>query len=302
MTAALRLLATPAARRWLAERALPFVELPCATTHPRTPPPTHDGDGECQSPMPPEPSAILAVSAPLARTPTLDLELAAAGCDWAWWEEGLSLAAVRLFVTDMDSTLIAIECIDEIAAAVGKRNEVARITEAAMEGRLDFRAALLERVALLAGLPEAELAAIFHTTVRYNPGARALVAALKAQGTYCLLVSGGFTHFTAPIAAELGFDAHLANQLEVDRNGRLTGRLVGPIVDAEAKQAAIRAHRARLGCPAAAVLAAGDGANDRLMLREAGLRLGYRPKAVLLPELNLISMTAGLALPLWFYA
>lgn len=268
----LRLLDTAAARAWLAREALPY----------RT-----EAVGERQR---------LTVTAPVARSAALDAALMTAGCDWGWCPPEVRFANVRLFVTDMDSTLITIECIDEIAEAVGKKGEVAALTEAAMEGRLDFTAALKARVQLLAGLPERELAAIYRERVAYTPGARALVAALKAQGAYCLLVSGGFTHFTAPIAAELGFDAQLANQLEVDAAGRLTGHLVGPIIDAQAKRSALIAARERLGLASSAVLAAGDGANDRLMLAEAGLRLGYHPKAVLLPTLNLVAHE-GLLLP-----
>lgn len=298
MTPRLRLLETPAATEWLTARGLSYRRLSAAPNPAgkSAPAPTL---AKGAATTPPPPAAILEVAAPLPRTPALDSELAAARCDWGWWSPAWDFTALRLFVTDMDSTLITVECIDEIAEAVGKKAEVARITEAAMEGKLDFREALTARVALLQGLPEAALTPIFHQVVRYTPGARELVAALKAQGAYCLLVSGGFTHFTAPIAAELGFDAHVANQLAVDAQGRLTGRLRGPIIDAAAKRAALRKAQAKIGCRSEAILAAGDGANDRLMLQEAGLRLGYRPKAVLLPELNLVSMTAGLALPLW---
>jgi|YNPBryulayer2012_1023412.scaffolds.fasta_scaffold00201_13 phosphoserine phosphatase len=268
----LRLLDTPAARAFLLRVGLPFIAEMVADRQ------------------------RLTVSRSVTRTPTLDQALMEAGCDWGWCPPETTFAGVRLFVTDMDSTLITIECIDEIAAAVGKRTEVAALTEAAMAGELDFRTALTARVALLAGLPEQELAAIYRDRVRYTPGAQALVAALKAQGAYCLLVSGGFTHFTAPIAAELGFDEHQANRLEVDAAGRLTGRVVGPIVDAQAKRAALLAAQKRLALPREAVLAAGDGANDQPMLGEAGLRLGYRPKAVLLPTLNLVAQE-GLLLP-----
>lgn len=297
MTQRLRLLETPAATAWLTARGFPYRRLPVTPdlgnqTLDRTP------TAHTAAPLP-QPAAVLEVTAPLPRTHALDHELAAARCDWGWWSPSWNFAALRLFVTDMDSTLITVECIDEIAEAVGKKAEVARITEAAMEGKLDFREAITARVALLRGLPEAALTPIFHQSVRYTPGARELIAALKAQGVYCLLVSGGFTHFTAPIAAELGFDAHVANQLEVDPEGRLTGRLRGPIIDAAAKRSALQAAQAKLGCTSDTILAAGDGANDLLMLQEAGLRLGYRPKALLLPALNLVSMTAGLAHPLW---
>nr|WP_249419326.1 phosphoserine phosphatase SerB [Hydrogenophilus thiooxidans] len=293
----LHLLETPAATAWLTARGIAYRRLPST---PGLGGAVRDDAATTPTATAPLPAAhVLEVTTPLPRTHALDHELAAARCDWGWWSPSWNFAALRLFVTDMDSTLITVECIDEIAEAVGKKAEVARITEAAMEGKLDFRAALTARVALLKGLPATELDAIVRTVVQYTPGARALVAALKAQGTFCLLVSGGFTHFTAPIAAELGFDAHVANRLEIDAQGRLTGRVLAPIIDAAAKRDALLAARAQLGCDRNAILAAGDGANDRLMLQEAGLRLGYRPKAVLLPELNLVSMTAGLALPLW---
>ncbi len=228
------------------------------------------------------------------RTPERDAALFAAGADWCWYQPGMDLAAVRLFVTDMDSTLLEVECIDEIAAAVGKKAEVAAITEAAMQGQIDFASALRQRVALLAGLPAAALEPIVEASRRYNPGAKELVAALRAQGVYSVLVSGGFTPFTARIAAELGFDEHHANVLEVDANGRLTGRVSGPIVDAAAKAKILEQVRSRLGLPRQAVLAAGDGANDCAMLQRAGIRLAYRPKPVLLSHLDVVSMRHGL--------
>jgi phosphoserine phosphatase len=184
---------------------------------------------------------------------------------------------LRLFVTDMDSTLIAIECIDEIADLAGLKPEVARITEAAMQGELDFREALNARVALLAGIPVARLEELYRERVRLNPGAARLVAALKENGCHCVLVSGGFTFFTERLARELGFDEAHAN-----------------VIDAAAKAGILRTAAERLGAARCEILAAGDGANDLAMLALAGTRLAWRPKPRILPHVNVVSMAQGL--------
>jgi len=186
----------------------------------------------------------------------------------------------RLFVADMDSTMIAVECIDELAEYAGLKPQVAAITERAMQGELPFREALLARVALLRGISLDDLDACRRTRVRANPGARTLVATLRARGVHCLLVSGGFTAFAEPVAAELGFHDVVANVLEVG-GGRLTGRVVGEIVDADAKRAALEAHAAHARVSRGAVLAVGDGANDLPMIKAAGLGVAYRAKPVL---------------------
>jgi phosphoserine phosphatase len=183
----------------------------------------------------------------------------------------------RLFLADMDSTVIEQECIDELAAHVGLRAEVSAITERAMRGEIAFEPALRERVAMLKGLPVGLADDLIERRITISPGARALVATMRAHGTYCCLVSGGFTLFTTVIARKLGFDEHRANRLAV-RDGRLTGEVEEPILGRDAKFAALVELRERLSLPRAAVLAVGDGANDLAMLREAGLGVAYRAK------------------------
>lgn len=192
------------------------------------------------------------------------------------------LAEFRLAVFDMDSTLIAIECIDEIAALAGKGEEVAAITEAAMRGEIsDFRESLSRRLALLAGQPEALLQRVLDERLRFNPGARELCAALKAAGLRLALVSGGFTFFTRHVAKQLGMDAVRANALEI-ADGRLTGRVLmqdwGDVVDGAEKQRYLLAQCEELGCSPAQAIAVGDGANDLLMMQAAGLSVAYRAK------------------------
>lgn len=193
---------------------------------------------------------------------------------------GRRLSDFGLFVTDMDSTLIDIECIDEVADLHGVRDEVAAITEAAMRGEIDYAESFRRRVALLAGLPEAALAEVYEQRLSLNPGAERLLDTLEAAGIHTVLVSGGFRYFTERLKARLGFDATHANNVEI-RDGHLTGRITGPIVDAAAKAAVLREARERLGLSAAQTIAVGDGANDLSMLREAGLAIAWRAKPVL---------------------
>jgi phosphoserine phosphatase len=187
--------------------------------------------------------------------------------------------AKRLYIADMDSTMITVECIDELADFVGKKREVAAITEAAMRGELEFEGALDARVALLEGLPEATLQACYDERVAPNltPGAATLIATLKAKGVRTVLVSGGFTFFTSRIRERLGFDVDIANVLET-RDGRLTGKVIKPIVNAAVKQRTLEAELADLGATAEAAVAIGDGANDILMIQAAGLGLAYHAK------------------------
>jgi len=192
------------------------------------------------------------------------------------------LADFRLAVFDMDSTLIAIECIDEIAALAGKGDEVAAITEAAMRGELaDFRESLTRRLALLAGQPEALLQRVLSERLRFNPGARELCAGLKAAGVQLALVSGGFTFFTRFVAAELHMDAVRANALEI-RDGQLSGRVTmqdwGDVVDGEQKRRFLLEQCARIGCSPQQAIAVGDGANDLPMMSAAGLSVAYCAK------------------------
>ncbi|MCL1860066.1 MAG: phosphoserine phosphatase SerB [Proteobacteria bacterium] len=203
-----------------------------------------------------------------------------AALDWAWIPEGQRLSDFGLFVTDMDSTLINIECIDEIADMQGIKDEVAAITESAMRGEIDFRSSLERRVSLLAGLHEQALAKVYAKRLRLNPGAEALMASLKAAGVRTALVSGGFAYFTDHMRRELGFDYAWANELEV-ADGRLTGRVIGSMIDAQAKADRLTATRDALGLAPEQVLCCGDGANDIPMFRAAGFGVAYRPKPAL---------------------
>ncbi|MFN4240640.1 MAG: phosphoserine phosphatase SerB [Erythrobacter cryptus] len=182
----------------------------------------------------------------------------------------------QVFVSDMDSTMIGQECIDELADYAGLKQQIAAITERAMLGELDFAAALRARVALLAGLDEAVIATCLAERITLTPGARTLVATLGALGTRSVLVTGGFHHFADPLAERLGFDRVVANRLEV-AGGRLTGGLVGPITDSRVKAAALLEEMAAAG-PGALSLATGDGANDIPMIEAATYGFAYRAK------------------------
>ena len=186
----------------------------------------------------------------------------------------------RLLVADMDSTIIGQECIDELADYVGVKEKVADITERAMQGELDFPSALRERVALLEGLESAVVERCLTERVRPNPGAETLVQTMRVGGARTLLVSGGFTAFAEPVGRMVGFDLVRANTLGHSA-GRLSGHVEGPIVDAIAKREALIDAREALGLARDDVLAIGDGANDRLMVEEAGLGVAYRAKPAL---------------------
>ena len=186
----------------------------------------------------------------------------------------------KLLVADMDSTIIGQECIDELADYAGIKPEIAAITERAMQGELDFARALAERVALLEGLEEAVIARCLAERIRPSPGAATLVRTMRAHGAETILVSGGFTSFVAPIAEMVGFEQFEANELEV-RDGRLTGSVTGPIVDSSIKRAALVKARDRLGLAREETMAVGDGANDIVMIEEAGLGVAYRAKPAL---------------------
>ena len=183
----------------------------------------------------------------------------------------------RLFLADMDSTMIEQECIDELADLVGIKPAVAAITERAMRGEIAFEPALRERVGLLKGLSVDVIDGLIRDRIRLTPGGRTLVATLRAHGARTCLVSGGFTLFTGPIGTTIGFDETRANVLDV-AEGHLTGRVAEPIVGAEAKRATLIALRDRLGLSAGETLAVGDGANDLPMLGEAGLGVAFRAK------------------------
>ncbi len=181
----------------------------------------------------------------------------------------------RLLVADMDSTMITVECLDELADFVGCKAEVAAITRAAMNGEIEYRESLRRRVALLEGLPERVIAEVIAERIRATPGARTLLATMRARGAKSALVSSGFRQFTSHVAAQLGFDEERGNVLLVE-NGTITGRVAEPILDAGGKLATLRELLARHGLPASAALAVGDGANDLPMLVAAGLGVAFR--------------------------
>ncbi|QFG68967.1 phosphoserine phosphatase SerB [Ornithinimicrobium pratense] len=226
---------------------------------------------------------------------------------WArWQEQGVDLVVQpdgprrrRVLVADMDSTMIEQECIDELAAYAGVGDRVAHITARAMNGELDFAAALHERVALLRDLPESLIATVIEERVTFTPGGEVLVATMRAQGAYTALVSGGFTQFTQAVAARLGFQEHRANTLQT-RDGRLTGEVMPPVLGKEAKVATLEQIVARLGLHTRDVLAVGDGANDLPMLQRAGTGLALHAKPVVATQVpvrvNHADLTAALFL------
>ena len=205
----------------------------------------------------------------------------------------------RLLIADMDSTIIDVECIDELADYAGVKPQVAAITEAAMRGELDFEGALIARVALLAGLPESVLQRCYDERVHLNPGARVLVRTMAALGAGTMLVSGGFTFFSSRVAEAAGFARNRANRL-LAAGGRLTGEVALPILGREAKRIALLAAAAELGIDPEAAVAIGDGANDLDMVRTAGLGVAWRAKPALAAaagaRLDHSDLTAVLAL------
>ena len=181
----------------------------------------------------------------------------------------------RLLLCDMDSTVITIDCIDELAGLAGIKPQIAAVTRRAMNGELDFAAALRERVALLAGLPSTAIAAVIRDRLTLMPGARTLVATMRKHGARAALVSGGFTAFTRHVQQLCGFDLEEANELEI-ANGRLTGALKGELRGASAKLQALGRLQVELGLLPAQTMAVGDGANDLPMLQAAGLGVAFR--------------------------
>lgn len=199
--------------------------------------------------------------------------------DHAWIREGRRFADLKLLAMDMDSTLITIECIDELGDLAGRKAEIAAITAQAMRGEIEYRESLRRRVAALAGLPEDSLKSVYEGRLELTPGADALVGACKKHGVKVLLVSGGFTFFTDRLKARLGIDYTISNTLEV-KAGRLTGALVGDIVDAGAKAAKFKAVLREVNADKEQSVAIGDGANDLMMMREAGICVAFRAKPV----------------------
>lgn len=184
----------------------------------------------------------------------------------------------RLLLADMDSTIVTTETLDEIAAYAGIKDRIAEITRRSMNGELDFRQALIERVGMLEGLPVSALERTWEATAM-TPGAAELVATMRAHGAHCALVSGGFTFFTGRVAERLGFHAHYSNTLGI-ADGKLTGRVDEPILDRDAKLATLKRLSAELGLPLSATLTVGDGANDLAMIQAAGLGVAFRAKPV----------------------
>ena len=210
--------------------------------------------------------------------------------------KGLRLSDFRLVAFDMDSTLINIECVDELADLVGRREEVAAITEAAMRGEIaDYKESLRRRVALLAGAPEAVLQRVYDERLRFNPGVERFVRACQAAGLKTLLVSGGFTFFSERIRQRLGLDFSRANTLGLAQ-GRLTGTLLerpwGDIVDGAEKRRVVLEVCELMGIAASQAIAVGDGANDLPMMGAAGLSIAYHPKPAV-AERAMISILEG---------
>ena len=189
----------------------------------------------------------------------------------------------QLIVADMDSTIITVECLDELADQVGLKAHIAAITERSMRGELDFETALRERVGLLAGLDQAALARTYDSRVQLTPGAGTLIQTMKAHGAYAALVSGGFTYFTSRVADTAGFDENHANILEI-ADGQLTGTVREPILGREAKLAILKELAQRRKLDLGQCLAVGDGANDLAMIKQAGLGVAFHAKPIVAAE------------------
>ena len=218
---------------------------------------------------------------------------APARLDWGFVEEGRALADFRLLAMDMDSTLICIECIDEIADFAGRKAEVAAVTAAAMRGEIDWPESLRRRVAALAGLDESALARVYDERLRFNPGAEKLLAAARQHGIKTLLVSGGFTYFTDRVRDKLQLDYAYSNVL-VAHGGKLTGKVTGPLVDAAGKAAHVARLKTELAISPRAVLVIGDGANDLPMMAEAGTSIAYHAKPIVKEKASYALDYAGL--------
>jgi phosphoserine phosphatase len=204
----------------------------------------------------------------------------------------------KLLVADMDSTIVGQECLDELADYAGLKDRVAQITERAMQGQIDFSGALRERVRLLAGLDQRALSRCLDERVEVTAGAETLVQTMRAGGASCLLVSGGFLSFAEPIAGAVGFDRVKANRF-IFTGGKLSGEVGDPIVDAMAKRDALIEAREELGLERHEVLAVGDGANDKLMIEEAGLGIAYKAKPALAEVADAELKHHGLDALLW---
>jgi len=230
-----------------------------------------------------DPSAKAAVAAHCARVQL----------DWGFVDEGRTLADFRLLALDMDSTLISIECIDEIADFAGRKQEVAAVTASAMRGEIDWPESLRRRVAALAGLDEHALERVYVERLRLNPGAERLIGAARRAGLKTLLVSGGFTYFTDRVRDRLGMDHAHSNVLVVE-GGKLAGRVTGPLVDAAGKAGHVARLKHEMNIGRERVIAIGDGANDLAMLGEAGTSIAYHAKPVVKRKADYALDYAGL--------
>jgi len=199
--------------------------------------------------------------------------------DHAWFPEGRRFADLKLLAMDMDSTLITIECIDELGDLAGKKVEIAAVTAQAMRGEIEYRESLRRRVAALAGLPETSLTKVYEERLKLTAGADTLIAACRKHGVKLLLVSGGFTFFTERLKSRLGIDYTISNVLQL-KGGKLTGALIGEIVDADAKAKKFLQVATELGARKEHTVAIGDGANDLKMMNEAGISVAFRAKPV----------------------
>ncbi len=213
--------------------------------------------------------------------------------DHAWMPEGRRFADLKLLAMDMDSTLITIECIDELGDLAGKKAEIAAITAQAMRGEIDYPESLRRRVALLAGLQESALGRVYAERLRLTSGVEALLGACKKHGIRLLLVSGGFSFFTERLKARLGIDYTISNTLEIT-NGALTGRVTGNLVGAEAKAAKFRSVMKKLHASKNRTVAIGDGANDLKMMAEAGTSIAFRAKPVVRAQASCALSWCGL--------
>ena len=205
----------------------------------------------------------------------------------------------RLLVADMESTIINVECLDELADFVGVKAQIAAITERAMRGELAFEPALIERVSKLKGLPLQALQRCYDERVRLNPGARTLVQTMRAHGARCVLASGGFSFFTSRVAPAAGFHAERANVL-LDNGEALTGEVQRPIIGREAKLETLQREAEALGVGAGDALAIGDGANDLAMIKAAGLGVAYRAKPIVALEADAAIAHTSLEAALFF--
>jgi phosphoserine phosphatase len=213
--------------------------------------------------------------------------------DFAFMAEGRRFADLKLLAMDMDSTLITIECIDELGDLAGCKSEIAAITAQAMRGELDYPQSLRKRVSLLAGLPEKALTQVYEERLLLTPGAEELHGACKRNGVKLLLVSGGFTFFTERLKTRLGIDYTISNRLEVAA-GRLTGQLLGEVVDAQAKAAKFSAVMQEIGAAREQTVAIGDGANDLKMMALAGLSVAFHAKPVVRAQASCAISYCGL--------